>query len=60
LEKYNEKFNKTGIYPNKGIEHFRDKVCPVLSNSASGKEEAYKIDFSSDKKFNCLIRDMNP
>ena len=60
MEEFNKTFDIFNSYPKLGIQDYRDNVCPILKNSASGKEEEYKIDFSSQIKFNCLIRDMNP
>jgi len=44
-------------YPEKGLEKYRD-AHPVLSNNA--QKEKYEIKFSSDIKFNLMVRDMNP
>lgn len=44
-------------YPQKGLEKFRD-AHPVLSNKM--QKEKYEIKFSSDIKFNLMVRDMNP
>lgn len=49
--------NKPG-WPTGGIGQYRDDH-PIHKNAASANE-LYKIDFSSDIKFNLLIRDMNP
>ena len=50
--------NDHEMFFSEGIEAYRAKN-PVLQNAA-GNNEPYKIDFSSQIKFNACIRDMNP
>jgi len=49
--------NNKRDYPEQGLEPYRDSH-PVLVNKA--QKEKYEIKFSSDIKFNLMVRDMNP
>jgi len=53
-----KQFNNHKDYPQEGLEPYRQS-CPVLCNKA-GNMDPYEIKFSSDIKFNLMIRDMNP
>jgi magnesium-transporting ATPase (P-type) len=52
-----KEFNSHEKYPQEGLEAYRAE-CPVLMNKA-GDMNPYEIKFSSDIKFNLMIRDMN-
>lgn len=52
------KYNDHKAYPKNGLEGYRND-CPVLKNAA-GDNNPYEIKFSSDIKFNLMIRDMAP
>jgi magnesium-transporting ATPase (P-type) len=53
-----KEFNDNKDYPQEGLEPYRAS-CPVLINK-EGDMNPYEIKFSSDIKFNLMIRDMNP
>lgn len=52
-----KEFNDHKDYPQEGLEPYRAE-CPVLCNQ-KGDNLPYEIKFSSDIKFNLMIRDMN-
>ena len=53
-----KEFNPDKNYPQEGLEPYRAEN-PVLKNK-EGNMDPYEIKFSSDIKFNLMIRDMNP
>jgi len=53
-----KEFNDHKDYPQEGLEAYRAS-CPVLANK-KGDMNPYEIKFSSDIKFNLMIRDMAP
>jgi len=55
---FNDKINGAKLWPKEGIDAFR-KEHPVLADTTQDPAEQYKIDFSSDIKFNLLVRNMN-
>lgn len=52
------KYNDHKAYPKNGLEGYRNDN-PVLKNAA-GDNNPYEIKFSSDIKFNLMVRDMAP